>query len=238
LLQRSPIPLYHQLKELLIEKIESGEWEPGHQLPTEFQLTLEFGVSRATVRQAMQLLENQGLIDRKQGRGTFVARPKIAHDLASRRRFWSTPRFRLLSLDKRTAPASVAEQLGLAVNDQVWEMQRIILEGDEPLMLIRSWYPVALFPGLDTRDAGTQAMSNILGEGYGVYSAREHREVEVTTLDEEEARLLDASVGMPALLLTYLSLTSTGQGIEYRKMIVRGDRSKYYVDIELPEMLL
>jgi DNA-binding GntR family transcriptional regulator len=68
---------------LLVEKIDSGEWATGHQLPTEFELSSEFRVSRATVRQAMQLLAKQGLIERMQGRGTFVARPKISHNLLS-----------------------------------------------------------------------------------------------------------------------------------------------------------
>jgi GntR family transcriptional regulator len=63
-LKRDVVPLYHQLKELLTEKIESGEWEPGYRLPGELEISKEFGLSRATVRQAMGLLENQGLVER------------------------------------------------------------------------------------------------------------------------------------------------------------------------------
>src|SRR5262245_44724335 len=75
------VPLYHQLRELLTEKIESGEWMPGHQLPGENQLTAEFGVSRFTVRQALGLLERQGVVERRHGKGSFVARPKYVHNL-------------------------------------------------------------------------------------------------------------------------------------------------------------
>ena len=91
---------------------------------------------------------------------------------------------------------------------------------------------------LDSHDPGRQPMQQILREHYGVYTARQHKEVEVTTLDEEEARLLEANLGAPALLMTYLNFTPKGQAYEYRKMIVRGDRSKYYVDVDFPEMLM
>src|SRR3972149_6342148 len=104
MLDANHLPLYQRLRDFLVEKIEAGEWRPDHQLPGERQLTAEFGVSRATVRQAMQLLENQGLIQRRQGRGTYVARPKFAYDLLSPSEYTLATRFTLHTLRSRPAP--------------------------------------------------------------------------------------------------------------------------------------
>lgn len=245
LLKRSPVPLYHQLKELLLGKIDSGEWKPGHQLPTEFQLSSEFGLSRATVRQAMQLLESQGLIERMQGRGTFVARPKISHNLLSTyinfadiERMGTTPHVRFCSIGRIKSPPNVTLRLELLGSDEVWELRRLLLADSEPIMLITSWLPCRDFPGLDERNLDSQYMRRVFKENYLIDGGQQHKEFEVTVLDEREANLLNSSLGMPALLVTLLSRTSKGHPYEYRKMVVRGDRSKYHVDLEEPEPLV
>jgi GntR family transcriptional regulator len=236
MLEYNSFPLYHRLREFLLEKIESGEWQPGHQLPGEHQLTAEFGISRATVRQALQLLESQGRIERRQGKGTFVARPKFAYNLLSRR-MESATRFQLHAMVKKTPPLNVVERLNLAANDQVWELRRTVLADAEPIFLVTSWLPVATFPDLDTQDF-QNAMHRILTRAYGIYTARQYKEVEVAALDDEEARLLQTRAGAPALLVSYVNYSAKREPYEYRKMLVRGDRSKYYVDVDFPEVLI
>ncbi len=244
MLNRSPIPMYHQLKELVSEKIESGEWSPGYRLPTEAELSREFGVSRITVRHAMQLLQNQGLLERKQGRGTFVAQPKVAHDLMSMYRdglnvaqMGRQPQIELVSLELKSPPASVASRLNLPVSDRVYEMKRLLLGDGEPLMLIHNWLPAAKFPNFEERYLNTRTMNSVMRE-YGITEAFQHKEVEVTILDEEEAELLKANEGAPALLLTYVNYLPNGDPIEYRRTHVRGDRCKYYIDVDKPELQL
>jgi GntR family transcriptional regulator len=244
LLNRAPVPLYHQLKELLVEKIESGAWGPGYQLPPELQLAAEFQVSRATVRQAMQLLASQGLIERRQGLGTFVARPKISHNLLSAftngadiAAAGTVPRIELLALASRAAPQNVSLRLGLAGHEKVWDLKRAICSDSEPIMLITSWLPAALFPALDEKGLDKRSLRHVLLSEYSVEAGSQHKEVEITALDETEADLLGGRVGMPALLVTYLSRLSDGRPYEYRKMVVRGDRSKYHVDLDVPEHL-
>jgi len=80
--EKSPVPLYHQLSQILREKIEQEEWKEGEQIPTELELCEEFGLSRGTVAQALRELEDEGLVYRKQGRGTFVAEKKLSLDLS------------------------------------------------------------------------------------------------------------------------------------------------------------
>ncbi len=244
MLNRSPIPMYHQLKELVSEKIESGEWAPGYRLPTEAELSREFGVSRITVRHAMQLLQSQGMLERKQGRGTFVAQPKVAHDLMSMfkdglsvKQMGRMPQIEVVSLELRTPPASVASRLNLPLSEKVYDIKRLLLGDSEPLMLIHSWLPAGKFDGFEAYDLGARTLGSVMRE-YGISEAFQHKEVEVTILDEEEAELLQTSTGAPALLLTYVNYLPNGDPIEYRRTHVRGDRCKYYIDVERPELQL
>jgi GntR family transcriptional regulator len=242
---RQRLPLYQQLKEFLNERIESGEWQPGHQLPTEVQLSSEFGVSRVTVRQAMELLARQGLVERKQGRGTFVGRPKVAHNLLSmftsgadiRRTTGQVPQLGLYELKQVDATAGVQAHLKLEPGDKVYQLRRTLRADNEPLMLINSWLPVSLLPGLEDRGLNHRTIREVLLD-YGITATHQYKEVEVTLVGEEEAEVLDTRPGSPALLMTYVSERSDGVPFEYRKMVVRGDRCKYYVDINLPEPLL
>jgi GntR family transcriptional regulator len=240
MLRKSTTPLYHQLRELITEKIESGEWEPGRRLPTEYELMAEFGVSRATVRQAMQMLENQGLIEREQGRGTFVGRPKVANDLLS---LWVfSPqrdlRIQLQHLKTDHPASSVARRLEISTSDEVYELKRIVLMDEEPLMIITSWLPVRLFPGLDEMQLDGVSIRRIVENYHSFEGLHQYKEVEIAILSEEEAGLLQAHSGAPALLLTYLQRLADGQAMEYRKVIVRGDRCKYYAHLDMPENLL
>jgi GntR family transcriptional regulator len=240
MLRKSTMPLYHQLRELLGEKIESGEWESGHRLPGEYDLAVEFQVSRATVRQAMQLLENQGLVERIQGRGTFVGRPKVANDLLS---LWvfAPPReteIKRLRLEAVPVSSTVASKLEIPGNAEVYELERIILMEGEPLMLITSWLPKELFPNFEERYTEKFGIARTISAYHNISGFHQHKEVEVTILDATEAGLLQVNPGAPGMLLTYLNRFADDRPFEYRKIIVRGDRCKYYADLDLPEPLL
>jgi GntR family transcriptional regulator len=240
LLQPGFVPLYHQLRELLTEKIESGEWTPGYQLPGENQLTAEFGVSRFTVRQALGLLEKQGLVERKRGKGSFVARPKYVHNLLLNGAIAGIQpqKITLHHIGKIVPPVKIAGELQLPDGEETWELRRSIAVSGEPIVFVRSWLPVRMFPDFDEYHPDVVPMQRILRYNYAISTLRQHKEIQVTTLDDEEARVLSASVGMPALLLTYTNISQKSAPYEYRKVIVRGDRSKYYVDVDMPEMLV
>jgi len=243
-LKRHVLPLYHQLRELLLEKIDSGEWAPGYQLPAEKDISAEYGVSRATVRQAMQFLENQGLIERFQGKGTFVGRPKVASNLMTLfnpvkglTSVKELPRFVLRHLRTVPAGALVAGRLGIDPADHVFDVERSIIVDGEPVMIVRNWLAVSRFPDFEEKFAKTATVLRAI-QHYGINSVQQHKELEITILDYAEAEGLDVQPGSPALLVTYLTRTIDGEPFEYRKVIVRGDRCKYYVDINLPEPLL
>ena len=244
MLKRDAVPLYHQLRELLSEKIESGEWLPGRQLPSEPDLAREFGVSRATVRQAMQLLESQGLVERIQGKGTFVGRPKFANDLMfmfsptrGMTNNKSVPVMQVQHLERIHPSPSVAARLGISVDEYVFELKRRVVVDGEPLLLVRNWLIADRFPDLDKKFKNDSVLQTLLTH-YGLEAMQQHKEVEVTILDEDEAADLSARAGSPALLVTYLTRPVGGEVFEYRKVVVRGDRCKYYVDQEQAEFLI
>jgi GntR family transcriptional regulator len=244
--RRTALPLYHQLKDLITEKIEGGEWSPGHQLPTELDLAREFGVSRTTVRQAMYLLENEGLVERFQGKGTFVGRPKIAQNLASMGTIGRdllrpsvASNLQLVHLKTMVAPHGVAAQLKLDREERVHELRRTLVVNGEPLFLVTVWLPESRFPDFEKRFTSEVTMRQLLREAFGVVAIRQHKEVEVTILNEEEAELLHANPGAPALQISYLSRSrDSGEPVEFRRLVVRGDRCKYYVDLDAPELLV
>ena len=244
--RRAAIPLYHQLKSFITEQIESGEWSPGRKLPTELQFANEFSVSRTTVRQAMQLLQNEGLVERAQGRGTFVGRPKIAQNLALMTTIepWRThpdgaTELKILYLETVRAPAAVASRLNLLPGDKVFELKRTVVVDNEPLVVLTCWLPESRFPTFDSYFSPERSVRNVLRVFYGVEAIRQHKEVEVTILALEEARLLQSNPGAPALLISYLSRSQAdATPVEFRRMIVRGDRCKYYVEMDSPELLV
>src|SRR5688572_24181077 len=145
-------PIYQQLRDLLAERIAKGEWKPGIIIPNEGDLAREFGVSAGTMRKALSLLENEHLITRRQGRGTFVNDP-VAEGVADRfcniRGAGGKPvvgRVEAAEVTQTVASAAEVQRLQLGSGDQVWRIRRVRYDGDSALMYEEASLPVALFP--------------------------------------------------------------------------------------------
>jgi GntR family transcriptional regulator len=240
-LTQSPVPLYHQLKEHILERIEGGEWPPGFRVPSESELSSQFSISRATVRQAIQVLANQGLVEKRQGSGTFVSRPKLAHNLKwmlhdanEVQKRGGELRYELHYLLLKEPPLYIATRLGISAGERAYEVCRTLIADGEQLMLITIWLPERLFPDLPARDMGPRSMMHILKD-YGHVITHQHKELEIAVLDEHEAGLLKVDAGAPSLLMTYVNYLQDWTPLEFRRTYVRGDRCKYYVDQDRPE---
>lgn len=128
----SIIPLYHQLKEIMKEKIEAGEWVPGDKIPSENELRTQFDVSRNTAQKAIEDLVQDGRLRRIQGKGTFVSKPKFEQSLSG---FYSfsrvmknkgmNPQDEILSINEKLAKPSVAKKLQIDEDDPVIELRRL-----------------------------------------------------------------------------------------------------------------
>ena len=154
--ENSPVPLYHQLSQILREKIESGEWREGDRIPTELELCKEYGLSRGTVAQALRELELEGLIYRKQGRGTFVIEKKITQDLSHFYSFAKDLQERGIKLSSKVLrmemvipPSSVEKALSLS-KGEAFLIERIRFAEDIPVILERI-YLLSSFSELSER---------------------------------------------------------------------------------------
>jgi GntR family transcriptional regulator len=236
----TPVPLYYQLKQWLSGLIGSGELEPGAQLPGELELCERFGVSRGVVRQALSELRYEGLIDRQRGRGTFVSMPKTAEGLISSLRGLADDadlrgqriQSRVLLLREAPAADTVARSLDLAVGDPVVELERVRALDGEPHVLVMTYLPAALVPGLAGRDLnGSESLYRILREDYGLAIVSSRRRVEATVAGAREARLLSIERGDPLLVLRSIGYTTGTRPFDYFIAYHRGDRSAFEADL-------
>src|SRR5262245_37206387 len=140
--RRSLVPLYHQLKDYLSAKISTENLRSGDPMPSEAQLAAQFGVSRITVRQAMTRLEFEGMIERRQGKGTFVSRPKLVHrdrllrsleeEIEAQGR---SPAFHFIAFTEMAASPKIQRELRCSSPQPVYLLRRLKLVDGEPLAI-------------------------------------------------------------------------------------------------------
>lgn len=232
------MPLYHQIKEDLLETIKGGRLTPGDRIESEPALMERYGVSRATVRQALGQLVAEGYLVIRRGLGTYVAVPKIRQGLLrmysfSREieRLGMRPGTHVQALGEEPAGPSVAAALGIPVGEPVVALRRLRSADDEPIMVETSWLPVDRFPGLVDCDLEHTRLYDVLADAYGVRPSRAREEFEPVLLSSDEARLLAKHTGDPALLLERVAFDAGGQPIEFCRSVVRGDRCRYFVEL-------
>lgn len=235
----SPVPYYHQLKELLREEIVSGRWPAGVKIPSEPELCRVLDVSRTVVRQALGDLGNEGLLRRRKGLGTFVAEPKIHgrlvqsltgfHDdmLAQGR----VPRTRVLDQRVVPAPKPVASELGIPEGTPVVMIERVRSVDGEPIVLVTTYLPHARVPGLETVDLTDRSLYQTLVSAYGLVIERGRRMLESIAATDASAVELGLEPGEPILFLRSVTFTADDQAIEYYEARHRGDRTVLEVDL-------
>jgi|UPI0002D7F4E2 GntR family transcriptional regulator len=235
----SPIPFYVQLWDLLRENIKQGVWRPGDQLPGEHALCEQYGVSRTVVRQALSELEAEGLIVRRRGKGAFVAEPKIIESLAQKLTgFYQDMSERglhtitqVLAQEVIPAPANVARRLEIPAETPVVYLHRLRFVDDEPILLVTSYLPHVLCPGLEHIDLSNRSLYACLEQTYGLVIARGRRRIGAVAADSEQARLLGIDPGAPLLSLDSVSYLADDTPIEYYHAVHRGDRSQFEVEL-------
>lgn len=235
------VPLYHQLKDFLRDKIESGEWQPGQRIPPERELCGAFNVSRATTTQALNDLERMGLVERRQGKGTFVARPKLVQSLLGFYTFTEgtlagglKPIIRILSIEVVAPAARHAKMLGISPSAKVIRIERLRLVNGEPVLLDECFIPYALCPALIHEDLESSFLHDVLSDKYGIRMVEQEKWVEPVVLDDYEAGLLRTKRGALGLLVERVAYTEGKKPMEFRKMLVPGHRCKYVVEVTRP----
>jgi GntR family transcriptional regulator len=235
----SPVPYYHQLKELLRDEIAQGRWPAGSRIPSEPELCRLLDVSRTVVRQALGDLEHERLLRRRKGLGTFVAEPKIRErlvqtltgfhdDMVDQGR---VPRTIVLAQRVMPAPAVAAHELGLTAGSPVVMIERVRSVDAEPIVLVTTYLPHALVPGLEWVDLTDRSLYQALSDRYGLTLGRGRRTLESVGATVAEAALLGIEPGDPLLFLRSTTHLTDGRAVEYYEAHHRGDRTVLEVDL-------
>lgn len=232
------VPKYFRLKEDLRRQI--ADLEPGSPIDPERVLSDRYGVSRTTVRQALHELTVEGRLVRRQGRGTFVAKPKMAQELrltsyseditAQGRR----PTSRLLANSYVPATTEVAAHLGVPVGAPVLRMERLRLADGEPMAVEAVHLDGGRFPSLQSELGDDVSLYRLLYERHQVELVEAVETIETAMASPAEARLLQTDTGSPLLLLTRASWDRTGRPVEFVNSLYRGDRYRLVARLQRP----
>ncbi|TMR10452.1 GntR family transcriptional regulator [Nonomuraea turkmeniaca] len=235
----SPVPKYFQLREILLDLIDSDELSIGAAIPSERELCQRFGLSRMTVRQAVDHLVSEGRLHRVPGKGTFVARPKIelALQLTS---FTDDMRARGMvpgsrDLDRRIVRASahLAKELGIQPGEEVHFIERLRTADGEPLSIERAHIPVKLAPDLTEHDLSEKSLYELLESRYGLVMDAGELTIDGGIADPSDADLLKLPRGGAVLLLQRRSF-SGGVCAELGVSTYRADRYQLRTILEMP----
>ncbi|MFM9900216.1 MAG: GntR family transcriptional regulator [Polaromonas sp.] len=228
---------YAALAAVLRARVLAGEWPPGSALPAEQTLAAEHGVALGTLRHALELMADQGLIERIHGRGTFV-RAGIAG--ATMMRFFrfgegtgEVPASRIVSRQVLVAPPEVARRLGLAPGEAALRLQRVRSVADQPCVYEEIWLPLARFAALADGDTGTwgDLLYPLFAERCGVHVHRAVDEIAFGVLTATQARHLALSAGHPCALVTRNAHDLAGHCVEVR--FTRGDAHAFHYTVTI-----
>ena len=236
---QSHIPYYYQLIEIIKYQIKEGVWLPGEKILSEPELCDLYGVSRTVVRQALRELEMDGIIFRRKGKGTYVAKPKINEGLIQKitgfyqdmKERGLNPVTKVLYQEIIPAPAKVAGYLEIPVGTEIVDIKRLRYIQDEPIQLVTTYIPCAISPDLVHVDLSDRSLYEYLETENGVKIMRGIRYIEAVLANQEEADLLEIEEGDPLIMLDSISYAASGQVFEYYHALHRGDRSRFEVDL-------
>lgn len=218
-------PLYQQIKSLLVQGLQAGEWSPGQAIPSEVELAARYKVSQGTVRKAIDELATENMLVRRQGKGTFVA---THAEQATQYRFLrltaddgkAAPlQRRLLECRRMRAPAEVARLLGLAAGEAAVQVRRLLLADGRPVVLDDLWLPGTPFKGLTVErlEAWKGPMYRLFEAEFSVQMIRADEKVRAVAAAAEEAELLGLAPGTPLLSVERLSFTYGDRPMELRR---------------------
>jgi GntR family transcriptional regulator len=223
----SPLPLYVQLREILRRDIENGRYRIGEQIPAEQVIVKQYGVARATVRQAITDLVNEGLLSRRQGRGTFVCRQRRLDTIEPLISFTAemtargiNPGARVLYAGKpEHVPAAAIDNLG--ENTPLFYAKRIRTADDVPIALEHSYIINSLAPEIHQADL-SGSLYQILAYQYNIKITRVTQTVKSALPEEDQIKLLDIDGQTPVLIMERTLFTDKDRAFYWLRFIFHG----------------
>ncbi|KPB04202.1 GntR family transcriptional regulator [Bacillus sp. CHD6a] len=234
----SPIPIYYQLESHIKKQIEAGFILPGETIPSEREYAESYGISRMTVRQAINSLVNEGLLYRKKGSGTFVSEKKIEQPLQGLTSFTEdmkkrgmTPTSKLIHFEIIPANSFISKELKISEYAPVYEIKRIRLADGEPMALETNYLSANLVKGL-TEEEVKASIYSYVEETLGLRITHAEQLIESVKASEEHEKLLDIERDHPMLYIQRNTFLHDGTPLELVKSVYRGDRYKFQIKME------
>ncbi len=231
-------PLYQQIKVLILQSLQAGEWKPGELIPSEMDLAARFRVSQGTVRKAIDELAAENLVVRRQGKGTFVATHAEQHvqyrflklmpdsgDIQSE----GPAERQIIDCKRLRAPADIARLLALRTGDAVLQLRRVLAFQGTPTILEDVWLPGGPFKGLTAERLASYRgpMYALFETEFGVRMVRAEEKIRALAADAASAELLEVPVGEPLLSVERTAYTYNDLPMELRRGLYRTDTHHY-----------
>lgn len=228
---RSRVPRYHQIAQALREQIGAGRIAPGERLDNQRRLALDFGVTLMTLRQALEVLERDGLIIRRHGLGTFVAAPSVDYDILHFSAFagdltavGENVATRFLRTQRARADRHAAQELGLAPGVRVFALERLRLVDGHPTSFQISHLPAALGDEVAKADLAVTPLRQVLAFKLGLEITGARETVSARSLPARAARELGCAPGVPCFRSDRVSTDADARPIVYDRVFIPGDR--------------
>lgn len=232
------VPLYLQVEATLKESIEGAAYSPGEQIPSERDLAQELGVSRMTVRRAIENLIRRGLLERRSTNGTYVRQPQVLRRVGEDAALGLTQMLRqegavpgsvLLAFEELRAPLKIAEKLDLRLGSPVVMIRRLRTANGLPFCVETSYLPRELVPDLKAVDLeGSASLYGLMQARYGVRFAKNDETLKITFATLEEAQLLGLNEGDSVMLLRSVVMDEDGRPVEYLKSVNHPERVMFH----------
>lgn len=228
-------PLYRQIKTLLLISLESGEWQPGAAIPSEFELAVRYGVSQGTVRKAIDELSSESLLVRRQGKGTFVATHSEPRTQFRFLRLRATegeeqqPERRLIDCRRIRATAEIARVLDMKSGESVVVLRRILSFRGIPTVLDEISLPATIFKGMSAAKVSgyNGALYDLFESEFGVRMIRAEERIRALAADATTAELLNVELGLPLLCVDRVAYTYGDRAVEFRRGLYRTEHHYY-----------
>lgn len=233
--QEAMTPLYVQLMEEIEKNIQNGIYKPGDKIMTEAEMAKEYGVSLITVRKAVGSLMEKGLVVRKQGKGTFITKPKFSRNMKKLQSFTEMceqmgvkPGAKMLENRLVEADAKTAARLGIEPGSNVIYISRLRYADHEPVQIERSFFPLK-YAFLLEAQFDDNSLFDFLREKTGACVASSEKVIELCRATAEEAELLDVEEDDYLLFVRSTAYDSEGEPMYAGVQIINGDRFSLYV---------
>jgi GntR family transcriptional regulator len=234
------VPFYKQLKNKILDEIESGKLKHGDKLPSERELAEQFQISRMTARHTLSILEREGVVERRVGSGTFINNKKIQMDFVTFNSFTKNmlskgliPSTQILSIRKMEATPNLAQKLKLPLGEMMIAIQRLRLVNETPISIEESFLPEKLCPGLDEIITDNDSLYEILEREYGIVLVMAKEYMQVTVSDESESKLLKIRSESPCIFQEAVAFDTNEKEIEFSTSLTRSDIVKFYSELKL-----